>query len=110
MRSAAAMPQSACIPTVLFTVSGSYRVSTLIVHEDCENRPMIEIREEPSDGAAGKDLLSQFIGRLVELYGDYDPTRTPSATPEEMAPPTGAFLVIYDGGDPIACGGVKQLA
>jgi GNAT superfamily N-acetyltransferase len=71
---------------------------------------MIEVREERADGAAGTQLLGEFIERLVELYGDYDPSRTPSASPEEMGPPGGAFLVIYDGGDAIACGGIKQLA
>jgi GNAT superfamily N-acetyltransferase len=70
---------------------------------------MIEIREERADGEAGITLLAEFVARLVEMYGDYDPARTPSATPEEMGPPGGAFLVIYDGDDAIACGGVKQL-
>src|SRR4051794_7421065 len=71
--------------------------------------PMVEIREERSDGAAGERLLGEFIARLEELYGPYDPALSPTATPDEMGPPGGAFLVIYENGDAIACGGVKQL-
>jgi GNAT superfamily N-acetyltransferase len=79
------------------------------VHPRCENQPMVEIREEPADGEAGARLLGEFVARLEDLYGDFDPARTPSATAGEMAPPGGAFLVVYDDGAPIACGGVKQL-
>jgi GNAT superfamily N-acetyltransferase len=71
---------------------------------------MVEIRDESADGEAGARLLSEFVDAIVELYGEFDPARTPSATAGEMAPPGGAFLVIYDDGEAIACGGVKRLA
>ena len=46
---------------------------------------------------------------LDDLYGRGSVDETPSAAPEEMTPPTGDFLVLYDGEEALACGGVKRL-
>ncbi len=70
----------------------------------------LELREERSDVSPGKELLAAFLAELVEMYGSFDPSRTPSAKAEEMAPPGGTFLVLYDRGRAVACGGLKRLA
>ena len=50
-----------------------------------------------------------MIDELVPLYGRIDVPGAPTATPAEMSPPTGAFLLGYEAGRPVCCGGVKRL-
>jgi GNAT superfamily N-acetyltransferase len=70
----------------------------------------VQVRCERADEPAAQALLAGFDDEMRARYGEFDKTITPSATAEEMAPPTGAFLVLYASGEPVACGGVKQLA
>jgi len=70
---------------------------------------MIEVRAEPASGPVGRRLLGEMVSHLAGLYGEISLDRTPSATPEDMGPPGGTFLVIYEDGEPVACGGVKRL-
>jgi GNAT superfamily N-acetyltransferase len=63
-----------------------------------------------ADRAPGSDLLAAMIDELVPLYGRIDVPGAPSATPAEMSPPTGAFLVGFDGERAVCCGGLKRLA
>jgi GNAT superfamily N-acetyltransferase len=70
----------------------------------------VEVRRERADGPVGQALLEGFDALMRARYGEFDKTITPSATPEDLAPPQGAFLVLYAGGEPVACGGVKRLA
>ncbi|MEA2297740.1 MAG: hypothetical protein QOF77_676 [Solirubrobacteraceae bacterium] len=51
-----------------------------------------------------------MIDELEPLYGRIDVPEAPSATPAEMSPPDGAFLVGYEDGEAVCCGGVKRLA
>jgi GNAT superfamily N-acetyltransferase len=51
-----------------------------------------------------------MLDELEPLYGRIDVPGAPTATPAEMGPPTGAFVVGYDAGRPVCCGGVKGLA
>lgn len=55
-------------------------------------------------------LLDGYLAELRARLGGFDPARSVSAGPEEMSPPRGQFLVIYDGDEPVACGGVKTLS
>jgi len=55
-------------------------------------------------------LLAAFVAEIAARLGGFDPARSVSAEPDEMAPPRGAFVVLYDEGRPAACGGVKTLA
>ncbi len=57
--------------------------------------------------AAG--LVAAMIDEMEPLYGRIDVPGAPTATPTEMSPPTGAFLLGYDGARPVCCGGVKGL-
>jgi len=47
---------------------------------------------------------------MAARYGSFDERATPSATPRDLGPPGGAFLVVYAGGEPAGCGGIKRLA
>jgi GNAT superfamily N-acetyltransferase len=68
----------------------------------------IEIRALPADDPVPAAMLAAFEAELAELYGGFDPVAGPSATPADFAAPGGVFLVIYEAGDAIACGGVKR--
>lgn len=69
---------------------------------------MIEIRREPGDGAVVQALVAAMVAEMHRLYGAGEmPT---SAHPEELSPPGGAFVVIYEDGEPVAGGGVKRLS
>jgi GNAT superfamily N-acetyltransferase len=64
----------------------------------------------PADHPDAAALLAAYLAEIAARLGGFDPARSVSADPDEMAPPRGAFLVLYDGGRPAACGGVKTLA
>jgi GNAT superfamily N-acetyltransferase len=57
----------------------------------------------------GSDLLEAMIVELAAIYGRIDVPGAPTATPAQMRPPEGAFLVGYAGGEPVCCGGIKRL-
>jgi GNAT superfamily N-acetyltransferase len=71
----------------------------------------IEIRREPSSSALATRLLASFVEEIAErLPGGFNPELSVSASPEELAPPVGDFLVVVDSaGDGIGCGGLKDL-
>src|SRR5438270_3785393 len=70
----------------------------------------MELRAERLDGPAGQGLIDAFFGEIGPLYpGITDDNPGPSATPDELSPPGGAFLVAYVEGDPVGCGGIKVL-
>jgi GNAT superfamily N-acetyltransferase len=69
----------------------------------------IEIRTEDAAMPTGQGLLDAFARELVKRYGEFDLSRSPSATPADFAAPAGRFLVVYADGRAVACGGVKRL-
>jgi len=74
-------------------------------------RPDLVLRAERADTEPGATLLREFLAELEERYGPVDPSAPagPTATPDELAPPHGAFLVVRIDGEPVACGGCKRL-
>jgi GNAT superfamily N-acetyltransferase len=50
-----------------------------------------------------------MVQEMVPLYGRIDVPEAPTASPDQMAPPHGAFLVIYEDGVAVAGGGLKRL-
>jgi GNAT superfamily N-acetyltransferase len=69
----------------------------------------VELRDEPLDGRAGRELLSAFAAQIAELYPGWSPGSGPSAAPEEFEPPAGRSVVAYEDERPLGCGGVKRL-
>lgn len=69
----------------------------------------IEVRSEPAGESPALELVQAMIDDLTEVYGRFDKGVGPTATPEEMSPPSGAFVVVYEDGRPVAGGGVKRL-
>ncbi len=70
--------------------------------------PPIEIRPASSDESPGRELITAMLAELDALYGKRKGFR-PTATPDELTPPTGGFFVAWKGHQPVACGGFKQL-
>jgi GNAT superfamily N-acetyltransferase len=50
-----------------------------------------------------------MVAEMIPLYGPIDGPQAPSATAADFSPPRGSFVVLYDGGAPIAGGGIKGL-
>lgn len=81
-----------------------------------DNPPMradehqLEVDEADAGQVPGSTLLAAMKNELDSLYarveGSLDST---PATPEQMRPPQGCFLVISAGAEAVACGGVKRL-
>jgi GNAT superfamily N-acetyltransferase len=69
----------------------------------------LRFAKSSADRAPGKLLVAAMIDELVPLYGRIDIPGAPSATPAEMRPPGGAFLVGWEEAVAICCGGVKRL-
>lgn len=57
----------------------------------------------------GSALVAAMVSELEPLYGRIDVPGAPSATPADFAPPDGDFLVGWEDGTAICCGGVKRL-
>ena len=72
---------------------------------------MIEIRTVPAGEPPACDLVEAMVAEGIEVYGRrLDSPGAPTATAEQMSPPGGTFLVIYDDGVPVAGGGIKRLS
>jgi GNAT superfamily N-acetyltransferase len=70
----------------------------------------VAIRPAPADQPPGSDLLEAMVVEMSQLYGGrIDVPDMPRATPADMAPPGGTFLVVWLDGEPVGCGGVKRL-
>jgi GNAT superfamily N-acetyltransferase len=73
----------------------------------------LRVASERSDTSPGRELVAAMLAELEVMYGPLDLTVTPRANAEDMAPPHGAFLVLYatgpEGERAIACGGLKRL-
>jgi GNAT superfamily N-acetyltransferase len=70
---------------------------------------MIEVRSVRADEAPASDLVAAMVTELTPLYGRIDVPQAPTATPEQMSPPHGGFLVIYEDDRAVAGGGLKRL-
>lgn len=71
--------------------------------------PRLEARREPASGPVASALVAAMVAEMQQLYGRFDALGGPAATPEQMGPPDGAFVVISEDGRPVAGGGVKRL-
>jgi GNAT superfamily N-acetyltransferase len=72
---------------------------------------MIEFRPGRVDEGDGAVLAQGMRDEIAAIYDGLalDGPDMPKAGPDELGPPGGTFLVGYRDGDPICCGGVKQL-
>jgi GNAT superfamily N-acetyltransferase len=71
---------------------------------------VIEFRRTDAAQPPASDLLEAMIVELAPAYGRIDVPGAPTATPAQMSPPKGSFLVGYENGAPVCCGGLKRLS
>ena len=65
---------------------------------------MIELRREPPDGPAARALWEEYMALTRERLGDdFQPTEAIFATPEALD----VWLVLYEDGEPVGCGGLR---
>lgn len=68
----------------------------------------VEVRRTAGDDPVALALVAAMLAEIGELY---DPDLGPmtEATPGELSPPGGGFVVLHEGGRPVAGGGVRRL-
>jgi len=71
----------------------------------------VDFRPGRVDAGEGAELIAAFAAEIAEVYDGLDigAPGMPTAGPDELGPPGGAFLVGYADGHPVCCGGVKRL-
>jgi GNAT superfamily N-acetyltransferase len=70
----------------------------------------VEIREEPSDGPSARALFAQYMTLVEARLGEpYHGREDIFATPEAFATAGACWLVVYDGGEPVGCGGLRRI-
>ena len=69
----------------------------------------ITIKPRRTDHKDAAGLLARYLEELRGRLGGFDEARSTSASAEELAPPDGHFVVLYEQGRPVACGGIKRL-
>jgi GNAT superfamily N-acetyltransferase len=74
-----------------------------------EDSEVIEVRTVPSGQPPATELVEAMVEDVSRMYGRIDVPGAPSATPADMAPPGGAYVVVYEDGVPVAGGGLKRL-
>ena len=70
---------------------------------------MIEVRRMRGDDPAARELVAAMEAWIEERFGPQDPDRTSTIGSEEMSPPDGAFVVVYEDGAAVAGGGLRRL-
>src|SRR3954447_8298628 len=77
---------------------------------DPRGAAVLELREEPSDGPASRALWDEYMGLVAARLPGFEPTEEIFATPDAFTGPGTAWLVGYDGGEPVCCGGLRPLS
>ncbi len=68
----------------------------------------VQIRPEAAGSADARWCIEQYFSENARRFDTgFDPARTISATPEELTPPAGLFVIARLGGQPIGCGALK---
>jgi ribosomal protein S18 acetylase RimI-like enzyme len=70
---------------------------------------VLELRAEPSDGPASRALWEEYMALVASRLPGFQPTEAIFATPEAFTGPGTAWLVGYDGGEAVCCGGLRPL-
>src|SRR3954452_15051287 len=68
----------------------------------------LEVRPLPASDPTAAALLNAYAAEIESRFISRPASRV-STDPAEYASPTGSFLVVYEDGEPIACGGLRAL-
>lgn len=69
----------------------------------------MKTKQRRTDHPDAARLLEQYLDEIRRRLGGFDEARSTPATADDLAPPDGLFLVLYEAGEPAACGGIKRL-
>ncbi|PCN48291.1 PadR family transcriptional regulator [Curtobacterium sp. 'Ferrero'] len=71
----------------------------------------LDVRTVPADLPEVDALLDAYLDERERTFpstqGTYSRKRTPAS---EFVPPTGVFVVAYEDGEPVGCGGLRRIA
>jgi GNAT superfamily N-acetyltransferase len=70
---------------------------------------MIEVRRMRGDDDVARSFVAAMEAWVAERFGPTTPDRTSTVSASEMAPPGGAFVVVYEDGESVAGGGLRRL-
>jgi GNAT superfamily N-acetyltransferase len=70
---------------------------------------VLELRPEPSHGAASRALWEEYMALVGERLPGFVPTEAIFATPDAFTGPGTAWLVGYVEERPVCCGGLRPL-
>jgi GNAT superfamily N-acetyltransferase len=70
---------------------------------------MVEVRRTRGDDPEARALVAAMEAWIAESFGPQDPDRTSTVGLEEMAPPGGVFVILFEDGEPVAGGGLRRL-
>jgi GNAT superfamily N-acetyltransferase len=71
---------------------------------------VIEIRQEAPDGPAARALFVAYMDLVRARLGPaFEPTEDIFASAEAFRGPGAAWLVLYEDGTPVACGGLRPV-
>ena len=70
---------------------------------------MIEVQVVRGDSPEALALVAAMEAWVAEGFGPPTPDRTSTVSAGEMVPPSGAFVVVREGGRAVAGGGVRRL-
>ena len=70
---------------------------------------MIEARRVRGDDPEARELVAAMEAWVTENFGPATPDRTSTVTAEEMVPPHGTFVVLYENGEAVGGGGLRRL-
>jgi GAF domain-containing protein/GNAT superfamily N-acetyltransferase len=71
-------------------------------------RNVVEVRAEPPDSPASRRLTEAYMRDVAaRLHEGWEPTERIFGNLEEFAEPDGAWLVVYEEGDAVACAGLR---
>ena len=70
---------------------------------------MIELRTEPADGEAARALWDEYMALVRGRLPGFEPTQAIFATPGAFTGPGTAWLVGYEDGRAVCCGGLRPL-
>jgi GNAT superfamily N-acetyltransferase len=71
---------------------------------------VLDLQREAADGAASRALFAQYMALIAERMGaQFEPSEAIFGSEEAFAVPGAAWLVGYDDGRPVCCGGLRPL-
>jgi GNAT superfamily N-acetyltransferase len=67
----------------------------------------VEIRHEPPDGPVARALFEEYMALVRERLPGFEPTEDIFATADAFDGPGTAWIVLYEDGQPVGCGGLR---